>query len=202
MTERREASDPACPECGEPLEPTAVACPSCEAALLSDEQAEMLDEHLAETLASMESGAPTWAVALTGLSLGVAVAPLVLYAVVIVAGGLSVPVTVGVLLAGWLGPAAYLSRLRNPSEVLARGLYLVVAGVAVVVFAVGYEVFLADGPSVVSEGTALVSLVLAVPAALGALIARRAARRADRQARGEPGPLRERFGPDDDEPGN
>jgi hypothetical protein len=179
-----------------------MACPHCESSLLTDEQAEMLDEHLSETLASMESGAPTWAVALTGLSLGVAVAPLVLYAVVILVGGLSAPVAAGVLLAGWLGPAAYLSRLRNPSEVLARGLYLVVAGVAVVVLAVGYEVFLADGPSVVSEETALVSLALAVPAAFGALVARRAARRADRQARGEPGPLRERFGLDDDEPEN
>ncbi len=26
MTEWRDASDPACPECGEPLEPTAMAC--------------------------------------------------------------------------------------------------------------------------------------------------------------------------------
>ncbi len=65
----------------------------------------------------------------------------------------------GVLLAGWLGPAAYLSRLRNPSEVLARGLYLVVAGVAVVVLVVGYEVLLSDGPSVVSEQTARIARV-------------------------------------------
>jgi hypothetical protein len=202
MADWREAADPACPECGEPLEPAAMACPHCEASLLTDEQAELLDERLTETLESMDTGTPRWAVALTGLSLGVAIAPLVLYAVVILAGDLSVPVAVGVLLAGWVGPAAYLSRLRNPSEVLARGLYLVVAGVAVVVLAVGYEVVLADGPSVVSEQTALVSLGLAIPAALGALIARRAARRADRQARGEPGPLHERFGLDDDEPGN
>ncbi|EMA30681.1 zinc ribbon domain-containing protein [Haloarcula japonica] len=202
MADWREASDPTCPECGEPLEPTAMACPHCEASLLTDEQAEMLDERLTETLESMDAGAPTWAVALTGLSLGVAIAPLVLYAVIILAGDLSVPVAVGVLLAGWLGPAAYLSRLRNPSEVLAHGLYLVVAGVAVVVLSVGYEVLLSDGPSVVSDQTALVSLVLAVPATLGALIARRAAQRADRQARGEPGPLHERFGVDDDEPGN
>jgi predicted Na+-dependent transporter len=97
----------------------------------------MLDERLTETLESMDSGTPTWAVALTGLSLGIAIAPLVLYAVVILVGDLSLPVAVGVLLAGWLGPAAYLSRLRNPSEVLARGLYLVVAGVAVVVLVVG-----------------------------------------------------------------
>ncbi|MDQ2072457.1 zinc ribbon domain-containing protein [Haloarcula sp. H-GB4] len=202
MAEWRDASDPACPECGEPLEPTAMACPHCDTSLLTDEQTEMLDERLTETLDSVDSGTPTWAVALTGLSLGIAIAPLVLYAVVILVGDLSLPVAVGVLLTGWLGPAAYLSRLRNPSEVLARGLYLVVAGVAVVVVVVGYEVLLSDGPSVVSEQTALVSLGLAIPAALGALIARRAARRADRQARGEPGPLHERFGIDDDEPDN
>jgi hypothetical protein len=202
MTEWREASDPACPECGEVIEPTAMACPHCESALLTDEQAELLDERLSETLASMDTGAPTWAVTLTGLSLGVAIAPLILYAVVILVGDLSLTMAIGVLLSGWLGSAAYLSRLRNPSEVLARGLYLVVAGVAVVVLAVGYEVLLSDGPSVVSEGTALVSVALAIPAAMGALVARRAARRADRQARGEPGPLHERFGIDDDEPGN
>lgn len=202
MVNGREAPDPICPECGEPLEPTAMACSHCKTSLLTEEQAEMLDERLLERK-SIDSGAPTWSVALTGLSLGIAIAPLVLYAVIILVGDRSVPVAIGVLLAGWLGPAAYLSRLRNPSEVLARGLYLVVAGVAVVVLAVGYEVLLADGPSVVSEQTALVSLVLAIPAVFGVLIARRAARRADRQARDDPGPLHERFGiDDDDEPSN
>ncbi len=149
----------------------------------------------------MDSGTPTWAVALTGLSLGIAIAPLVLYAVVILVGDLSLPVAVGVLLAGWLGPAAYLSRLRNPSEVLARGLYLVVAGVAVVVLVVGYEVLLSDGPSVVSEPTARVSLGRATPAALGALIARRALGGLTGVPRGS-GALHERFGIDDDEPDN
>ena len=89
MTDWREASDPACPECGEPLEPTAMTCPHCDASLLTDEQTEMLEERLTETLESMDSGAPTWAITLTGLSLGIAIAPLVLYAAVILVGDLS-----------------------------------------------------------------------------------------------------------------
>lgn len=202
MADWREASDPTCPACGEALAATALRCPHCEESLLTEEQVELLDERAADALADVNRGAPRWAVALAGLSLGIAVAPLVLYVVVILFGDLSLPVAAAVLLAGWLVPAAHLSRLRNPSEALARGLYLVVAGVAAVVLAVGYEVLLADGPSVVSEETALVSLLLAVPAALGALLARRAARRAARQARGEPGPLHERFGLDDDGPNN
>ncbi|WP_423998759.1 zinc ribbon domain-containing protein [Haloarcula salina] len=199
MADWREGSDPDCPACGAALSATALRCPHCEESLLTEEQVALLDERAGGALPNVDRGAPRWAVALAGLSLGIAVAPLVLYAVVILVGGLSLPVATGVLLAGWLGPAAYLSRLRNPSEALARGLYLVVAGVGLVVFAVGYEVLLADGPSVVSEQTALVSLLLAVPAALGALVARRATRRADRQARGDPGPIHERFGLDDEE---
>ena len=202
MADWREASDPECPECGEALEPSAMVCPHCEASLLSDAQAGLLDERIAETLDATDRDAPRWAVALTGLSIGAAVAPMVLYAVVVLVEVPSVAVATAVLLVGWLGPAAALSRLATPSAVLTRGLTLIVIGVAVVVLAVGYEVVLADGPSVVSEQTALVSLALAVPAALAALIARRAIQRADRRAREEPAPLHERADASEDEPGD
>ncbi|MFC6976085.1 hypothetical protein ACFQL1_17540 [Halomicroarcula sp. GCM10025709] len=151
MDSWRTADDPACPACGEPLAPTAMECPHCDEQFLSEEEAEALAEHLAEALDAEPRGAPRWAVLLTGLALGIAIAPLVTYAGVIATGARSLGVVATLLLAGWLLPGLYLARFRNPSEVLSRGLYLVVAGIGAVVVAVGYDTFSA-GTSTVSGG--------------------------------------------------
>ena len=186
------ADEPACPACGVALERAAPTCPDCGEQLVSDEVADLLDERMA---AAFESGhtTPRWAVVLTGLALGIAVSPLVVYAAVIAVGDLPLVVLLGLGLAGWLLPAAVLSRLPNPSAVLSRGLYLVVGGIGAVVLAVGYDA-VSPGPSVISGNGALVVAALGLPAILALALARRVAGRAARQARGEPGPLHERAG--------
>ncbi|MFC7076241.1 zinc ribbon domain-containing protein [Haloarcula halophila] len=200
MDSWRTADEPACPACGEPLDPAVMDCPHCGEQFLSEEEAAALTEHLAEALETEPQAAPRWAVLLTGLALGIAIAPLVTYAGVIATGVRSLGVVVTLLLAGWLLPGIYLARFRNPSEVLSRGLYLVVAGIGAVVVAVGYDT-VAAGESTVSQGTALLLALLAVPAVVAAMLARRASNRAARQLRGEPGRLHERAGvePDDEE---
>lgn len=198
MDSWRTADEPACPACGEHIAPTAMECPHCEEQFLSDDEAEALAESLTEALDAEPRGAPRWAVLLTGLALGIAIAPLVTYAGVIVTGARSLGVVATLLLAGWLLPGLYLARFRNPSEVLSRGLYLVVAGIGAVVAAVGYDT-LAGGGSAVSDRTALLLGLLAVPAVVAALLARRASNRAARQLRGEPGRLHERAGLDTDD---
>ena len=198
MDSWRRADEPACPACDEPLEPTAMECPNCGEQFLSADEAEALAEHLADALDTEPRGAPRWAVLLTGLALGIAIAPLVTYAGVIATGTRSLGLVTTLLLSGWLLPALYLARLRNPSEVLSRGLYLVVAGIGAVVVAVGYDTFSA-GTSTVSGGTALLLALLAVPAVVAALLARRASNRAARQLRGEPGRLHEQAGLDVDD---
>ncbi|MFC6757546.1 MULTISPECIES: zinc ribbon domain-containing protein [Haloarcula] len=187
-----------CPACGVELERAAVNCPECDEQLVSEEVVELLDERMDVAFESGRATTPRWAVVLTGLSLGIAVAPLVVYAAVIAVPDLPAEVVVGLGLAGWLLPAAALSRLPNPSAVLSRGLYLVVGGIGAVVVAVAYDMVSA-GPSALGGNSAAVA-VLAVPAALALLLARRVAGRAARQARGEPGPLHERAGiePEDD----
>ncbi len=183
----------ACPACGVELERAAVNCPECDEQLVSEEVVELLDERMDVAFESGRARTPRWAVVLTGLSLGIAVAPLVVYAAVIAVPGLPVEVIVGLGLAGWLLPAAALSRLPNPSAVLSRGLYLVVGGIAAVVLAVAYD-SVSAGSSVVTGDTGLIVVALALPAVLALLLARRVAGRAARQARGEPGPLHERAG--------
>jgi len=201
MDDWRAAEEPSCPACGAELEPTAVECPVCEERLLSEEMVEVLDERMAAAYEGERT--PRWPVVLTGLALGIAVAPLVVYAAVIAVGDLPLVVMVGLGLAGWLVPAAALSRQPNPSAVLSRGLYLLVGGIAAVVAAVGYDV-VSEGSTVVTDRVGLVTLGLAVPAVLALLLARRVAGRAARQARGEPGRLHERAGladtDEDDEP--
>lgn len=192
MDEWRTADDPACPACGEPLAPTATECPTCGERLVSEEVATLLDERTSVAYDGDVNAAPRWAVLLTGLTLGIAIAPLLAYAVVIAVGDLPFVAVVGLLLAGWLGSAAALARLPNPSAALARGLYLVVAGVLAVMVALGYDSL--SGGGVGSERTLFVAAVLAVPAIAAALLARRVSERAARQARGEPGPLHERAG--------
>jgi len=198
-----EVSDDAlaCPACGVALERAVATCPDCGEQLVSDEVADLLDERMAAAFESGRETTPRWAVVLTGLALGIAVAPLVVYAAIIAASDLPLVVTVGLGLAGWLLPAAFLSRLPNPSAVLSRGLYLVVGGIGAVVLAVGYD-SVSGGSSVVSGDAGLVVAALALPAMLALLLARRVAGRAARQARGEPGPLHERAGiePDEDTP--
>jgi len=195
MDDWRGAEEPACPACGEALAPTALSCPACGEQLVSEEAAEVLDERLAAAYESEMHATPRWAVVLTGLALGIAVAPLVVYAAVIAVGNLPPLVLVGLGLAGWLIPAALLSRLPNPSAVLSRGLYLVVGGLGAVVLAVAYDAVSA-GSSLVTDRVGLVTVGLAVPAVIALLVARRVAGRAARQARGEPGPLHERAGID------
>lgn len=191
MDDWRTAEEPACPACGVELEPTAVECPACEERLISEEMAEVLDERMAAAYDGERT--PRWPVVLTGLALGIAVAPLVVYAAVIAVGDLPLVVIVGLGLAGWLVPAAALSRLPNPSAVLSRGLYLLVGGIAAVVAAVAYDT-VSGGSAVVTDRVGLVTLGLAIPAVLALLLARRVAGRAARQARGEPGQLHKQAG--------
>lgn len=190
----------ACPACGVALQRPVATCPDCGEQLVADEVADLLDERMAAAFESGRETTPQWAVVLTGLALGIAVAPLVVYAAVIAVGDLPLVVTVGLGLAGWLLPTAFLSRLPNPSAVLSRGLYLVVAGIGAVVLAVGYDA-VSPGTSVVSGRAGLVVAALALSASVALLLARRVASRAARQVRGEPGPLHERAGiePEDDE---
>ncbi|MDS0259305.1 zinc ribbon domain-containing protein [Haloarcula sp. S1CR25-12] len=199
MDEWSEAEEPACPACGVDLERAAADCPECGEQLVSEEVAEMLEERLAAAYEAEMNTTPRWAVVLTGLALGIAVSPLVVYAAVIAVGELPLVALAGLGLAGWLLPAAALSRLPNPSAVLSRGLYLVVGGIGAVVLAVGYDA-VSPGSAVVPGRTGLVVAVLALPAMVALLLARRIAGRAARQARGEPGPLHERAGiePEDD----
>jgi len=200
MDEGNDARELRCPACGVDLERAAPTCPDCGEQLVSPEVADLLDERMADAFESGRQTAPRWAVVLTGLALGIAVSPLVVYAAVIAVGDLPVVVLAGLGLAGWLLPAALLSRLSNPSAVLSRGLYLVVVGIGAVVLAVGYDAATPES-SVVSGRAGLVVAALALPAMLALLLARRVAGRAARQARGEPGPLHERAGIDveDDE---
>jgi hypothetical protein len=186
------SDDPlACPACGVTLQRAVVTCPDCGETLVTDEVADLLDERMAAAFESGRETTPRWAVVLTGLALGIAVAPLVVYAAVIAVGDLPLVVLLGLGLAGWLLPAVALSRLPNPSAVLSRGLYLVVAGIGAVVLAVGYD-SVSAGSSVVSGRAGLVVVALALSAGIALLLARRVASRAARQARGEPGPLHER----------
>ncbi|WP_324662936.1 zinc ribbon domain-containing protein [Haloarcula sediminis] len=193
----------ACPACGVDIERPVPTCPDCGERLVSEEVADLLDERMAAAFDSEVNTAPRWAVVLTGLALGIAVAPLVVYAAVIAVGDLPLAVLVGLGLAGWLLPAAALSRLPNPSAVLSRGLYLVVGGIGTVVLAVGYDA-VSPGSSVVTGNAGLVVGALALPAVFALLLARRVAGRAARQARGEPGPLHERAGieGEDEAPGD
>jgi len=181
-----------CPACGVALDRPVATCPECGKRLVSDEVAGLLFE-------SDPERTPRWAVVLTGLALGVAVSPLVVSAAVIAVGAPPLVVLVGLGLAGWLLPAAALSRLPNPSAVLSRGLYLVVGGIGAVVLAVGYDAA-SPGSSVVTGSVGLVVTGLALPAMCALLLARHVAGRAARQARGEPGLPHEQtgIGPEDD----
>ena len=201
MDEGSELGELACPACGVDLERAAATCPECGEQLVDDEVAALLEERMAAAYESEMNTTPRWAVVLTGLALGIAVAPLVVYAAVIAVGDIPLVALVGLGFAGWLLPAAALSRLPNPSAVLARGLYLVVGGIGAIVIALGYSV-VTPGSSVVTERATVVVPVLAIPAVVALLLARRVAGRAARQARGEPGRLHERAGldPDDEEP--
>lgn len=199
MDDWREAEEPACPACGADINRAAPECPACGEQLLSDEVAEALDERMAEALEAQARTAPRWAVILTGLALGIAIAPLAVYAVVLVVGDLPPLVLVAIGLAGWLLPAAALSRLPNPSAVLSRGLYLVAGGIGAIVLALGYTV-VTPGSGVLTDQAGVAVAVLALTALVALLLARRIAGRAARQVRGEPGPLHERAGiePDPD----
>ena len=199
MDEWREADDPACPNCGEPLQRVAVECPACHEQLVSEAVADLLDERMAAFESEMNA-TPRWAVVLTGLAIGIAIAPLSVYAVFIAVGDVPAWQLAGIGLAGWLLPAAALSRQPNPSAVLSRGLYLVVAGLGAIVLALGYST-LTPGASVVTEQATVIVPLLALPAIVALLLARRVAGRAARQARGEPGRLHEQAGidPDDEE---
>jgi len=201
MDDWRESDDPACPNCEESLQRAAVECPSCGEQLVSEDVADLLDERMEAAFESGAQATPRWAVVLAGLAIGIAIAPLAVYAVAIAVGDLPLYVLAAIGLAGWLLPAAALSRLPNPSAVLARGLYLVVGGIGAIVLALGYSV-VTPGSSVVTERATVVVPVLAIPAVVALLLARRVAGRAARQARGEPGRLHERAGldPDDEEP--
>jgi len=198
MDEGSELGELACPACGVDLERAAATCPECGEQLVDDEVAALLEERMAAAFESEMNTTPRWAVVLTGLALGIAVAPLVVYAAVIAVGDIPLVALVGLGFAGWLLPAAALSRLPNPSAVLSRGLYIVVAGIAAVILAVGYDT-MTPGSSVVGGRTGLIVAALALPAILALLLARRVASRAARQARGEPGPLHERAGIDTDD---
>lgn len=193
MADRSDVDQPTCPACGATLETLDVECPSCGERLLTDEQLTRLDERMAAAFDHERDAAPAWAAVLTGLALGIAIAPLVVYSAVIAVGDLPLSVLVGLALAGWLLPAAYLGRFPTPSAALARGLYLVVAGVGAVLVALAYDASTA-GSSLVTRRTGLVATLLAVPAMAAVLLARRVAARAARQARGEPGPIHERAG--------
>lgn len=200
MDSWRDDENPVCPSCAESLSRTAIDCPACGTTLVDGVDSDVLDEHMAAAFARDHGSSPRWAVVLTGLALGIAIAPLVAYSVVILLGGLSVWELGSVLIAGWLTPALYLARFPNPSAVLARGLYLVVTGVVAVILTLAIDV--TSGGSAVSIDQFWIALfALALPAVVAMVLARRVADRATRQLRGEPGPLHERAGisPDEEE---
>lgn len=183
-----------CPECGAALDPPAVECPDCGATLLTDDQQALVEERMAAAFEDRRESRPQWAVTLTGAALGIAVAPLVAYTVAILLRVATPLVLAGAGVAACVAVTALLSRYRTPSEALSRGLYVVVAGVVAVVGAVAYESLLATGPTTVATDRAGLVLLLAVPAVLALLLARRAADRAARQVAEEPGRLHEAGG--------
>jgi hypothetical protein len=142
--------------------------------------------------------APSWAVGITGLAIGVAIAPLVVYAARIALGELSTLTFVALGICGWFLPALALSRYPNPSAALARGLYLIVAGVGLVIATITYELYTSE-PVVSSRQAVLLIGVLVCAGTVALLLARRVAARGARQARGDPGTIHEQAGiaPDD-----
>ncbi|MFC7250160.1 zinc ribbon domain-containing protein [Halomicroarcula sp. GCM10025324] len=187
-----DADGQTCPNCGEPADSNAVRCPACETPLLGGFDTDAVAAQL-DAIDGEATRAPRWAVALTGLALGIAISPLVVFTVVLAGVELSLAAFAGLGLAGWLLPAAYLSRFPNPSAALARGLYLVVAGVGAVLVTLALDSTTAEA-TVGSTELLLVVGGLAIPAIVAVLLARRVAGRAARQARGDPGRLHELAG--------
>lgn len=193
MAGRDEHADSSCPSCGEPVADGELQCSICGETLLTEPEFDELVEQLDTPVAGEPVTAPRWAVLLTGLALGIAIAPLVVYAVVIAAGQQPLWRLALLLAAGWLGPAVYLSRLPNPSAALSRGLYLVVVGIGAVLVALVIDAS-TPGSTVATDQLELIVGLLALPAIIAVVLARRIASRAARQARGEPGWLH----PDDE----
>lgn len=188
MAGRDERDESSCPDCGTPVDESDLQCPSCGESLLTEADLDELVDQMETTVAGAPVTAPRWTVLLTGLALGIPIAPLVVYAVVIATGHQPLWRLAVLLGAGWLGPAVYLSRLSNPSAALARGLYLVVVGIGAVLIALVIDAS-TPGSSVATDQIGLVVGLLALPALIAVVLARRIANRAARQARGEPGLL-------------
>jgi hypothetical protein len=190
MDDWREAEEPRCPACDEPLDPTALHCPACDQRLIPDELADMIDS----SGAPQPVEAPGWAVGITGLAIGVAIAPLVVYAARIAFGELSTLTFVVLGICGWVLPALVLSRYPNPSAALARGLYLIVAGVGLVIATISYDTVSPD-PVVSSQQATVLIGILVLAGTVALLLARRIAARGSRQSHG--GTLQERAGSDE-----
>lgn len=135
-----------CPECGESLPAGARFCPHCSTAIdesgsavdLSDLDGDILPDDPSELLVEDETGlrrASGKIRALAGLAVSVPLAPLTLFLVGTVVS-LSVWSAALVFLAGWLGPAAVLSRSRVPAEAFGRSLYLIAVGTLLIPVAI------------------------------------------------------------------
>ncbi|MFC7027830.1 hypothetical protein ACFQH8_10730 [Halomicroarcula sp. GCM10025710] len=77
-----DADGQTCPNCGEPADSNAVRCPACETPLLGGFDTDAVAAQL-DAIDGEATRAPRWAVALTGLALGIAISPLVVFTVVL-----------------------------------------------------------------------------------------------------------------------
>lgn len=189
-----------CPECGEPLPEEARFCPHCVSDLADDgsavDRSELegafdvegltgadVEEGLASVGGPGRRRASGRVRALAGLAVAVPLAPIVLFLASSVLS-LTPPTALLVLLAGWLCPAAYLSRARMPAAAFGRSLHLVAIGTALVPVAIHLRPeALADGPLTPAFGT--VTLAAAVVAGLCLLLGAFVRRQVDRRPDGD-----------------
>lgn len=185
-----------CPDCGESLPGDARFCPYCATAIdedgaavdLSDLDGSDVPGDPATLLETDEAGrrrASGPVRALSGLAVGVPLAPLVLF---ITGSVVSLTAWTGALvfLGGWLCAAAVLARARVPIEAFAWSLYLVAACTLAVPLAVSAgDAGPAVGPGVDFDLVAGASLLVALASvALGTVVRRQARMRVTGERRG------------------
>lgn len=189
-----EDIDATCPQCGEPISGHEGRCPACgldfldeEGGLSQDAVDAMLADAGIEAPTATPRGAfstPRWVRLLVGLSITLPMGPLVMFVLESVAA-VSLSVSVLAFLVGWLGPGYLVSRWHVPTAVVAAGLLLVGATLAVTPLAIvaGRALLGTDasdigalGSNVVAAQTAFL-LVGLVVLGLGAVVYRHAVAR-------------------------